>query len=94
MLTSVEFDHADIYRDLDHVKSAFRALVVPGCPPTAPVVAANRTTRACATWLADAPCRVVGYGLEEDGATTGRARNVVADAEGHPLRGAARRGTA
>ncbi len=24
ILTSVEFDHADIYRDLDHVKSAFR----------------------------------------------------------------------
>jgi UDP-N-acetylmuramate: L-alanyl-gamma-D-glutamyl-meso-diaminopimelate ligase len=27
LLTSVEFDHADIYRDLDHVKSAFRRFV-------------------------------------------------------------------
>ncbi len=27
VLTSVEFDHADIYRDLDHVQSAFRRLV-------------------------------------------------------------------
>lgn len=27
ILTSVEFDHADIYRDLDHVKEAFRAFV-------------------------------------------------------------------
>jgi UDP-N-acetylmuramate: L-alanyl-gamma-D-glutamyl-meso-diaminopimelate ligase len=27
ILTSVEFDHADIYRDLDHVKSAFKMLV-------------------------------------------------------------------
>lgn len=27
VLTSVEFDHADIYRDLDHVKSAFRKLM-------------------------------------------------------------------
>jgi UDP-N-acetylmuramate: L-alanyl-gamma-D-glutamyl-meso-diaminopimelate ligase len=26
ILTSVEFDHADIYRDLDHVKQAFRLL--------------------------------------------------------------------
>jgi UDP-N-acetylmuramate: L-alanyl-gamma-D-glutamyl-meso-diaminopimelate ligase len=26
ILTSVEFDHADIYRDLDHVKQAFRRL--------------------------------------------------------------------
>ena len=27
ILTSVEFDHADIYRDLDHVKSAFKMLM-------------------------------------------------------------------
>jgi UDP-N-acetylmuramate: L-alanyl-gamma-D-glutamyl-meso-diaminopimelate ligase len=27
VLTSVEFDHADIYRDLDHVKDAFRQFV-------------------------------------------------------------------
>jgi UDP-N-acetylmuramate: L-alanyl-gamma-D-glutamyl-meso-diaminopimelate ligase len=27
ILTAVEFDHADIYRDLDHVKSSFRMLV-------------------------------------------------------------------
>lgn len=27
ILTSVEFDHADIYRDLDHVKQAFRQLL-------------------------------------------------------------------
>ncbi|HVA81198.1 MAG TPA: Mur ligase family protein [Candidatus Binataceae bacterium] len=27
ILTAVEFDHADIYRDLEHVKSSFRALV-------------------------------------------------------------------
>jgi UDP-N-acetylmuramate: L-alanyl-gamma-D-glutamyl-meso-diaminopimelate ligase len=27
ILTAVEFDHADIYRDLEHVKSAFRCLV-------------------------------------------------------------------
>jgi UDP-N-acetylmuramate: L-alanyl-gamma-D-glutamyl-meso-diaminopimelate ligase len=27
VISAVEFDHADIYRDLEHVKSAFRALV-------------------------------------------------------------------
>ncbi len=27
ILTSVEFDHADIYKDLDHVKSAFKTLI-------------------------------------------------------------------
>jgi len=35
LLTAVEFDHADIYRDLDAVKAAFRkllALLAPGAP--------------------------------------------------------------
>ena len=32
VLTSIEFDHADIYRDLAHVKSAFRRLA-DGLPP-------------------------------------------------------------
>ncbi|NCN41201.1 UDP-N-acetylmuramate:L-alanyl-gamma-D-glutamyl-meso-diaminopimelate ligase, partial [bacterium] len=27
ILTSIEFDHADIYKDLDHVKSAFKTLL-------------------------------------------------------------------
>ena len=39
ILTSVEFDHADIYRDLDHVKSAFRELVT-SMPTTGRIVAA------------------------------------------------------
>lgn len=35
LLTAVEFDHADIYRDLEHVKSAFRSLIeiLPGDAP-------------------------------------------------------------
>jgi len=35
LLTAVEFDHADIYRDLEAVKAAFRALValLPTSPP-------------------------------------------------------------
>jgi UDP-N-acetylmuramate: L-alanyl-gamma-D-glutamyl-meso-diaminopimelate ligase len=38
LLTAVEFDHADIYRDLEHVKSAFRKLMAI-LPPEAPLVA-------------------------------------------------------
>jgi UDP-N-acetylmuramate: L-alanyl-gamma-D-glutamyl-meso-diaminopimelate ligase len=38
LLTAVEFDHADIYRDLDHVKSAFRKLLAI-LPAGAPVAA-------------------------------------------------------
>jgi UDP-N-acetylmuramate: L-alanyl-gamma-D-glutamyl-meso-diaminopimelate ligase len=37
LLTAVEFDHADIYRNLDHVKDAFRQLVAI-LPATAPLV--------------------------------------------------------
>ncbi|MBI3785488.1 MAG: UDP-N-acetylmuramate:L-alanyl-gamma-D-glutamyl-meso-diaminopimelate ligase [Deltaproteobacteria bacterium] len=39
LLTAVEFDHADIYRDLDHVKEAFRKLVAL-LPAGAPLVVA------------------------------------------------------
>ena len=38
VLTAVEFDHADIYRDVDHVKSAFRKLL-DGLEPGVPVIA-------------------------------------------------------
>ena len=48
-ITSVEFDHADIYRDLDHVKQAFRALVAR--MPTARS-SQRWITRMCATWWA------------------------------------------
>jgi UDP-N-acetylmuramate: L-alanyl-gamma-D-glutamyl-meso-diaminopimelate ligase len=37
LLTGIEFDHADIYRDLDHVKEAFRQLVQL-LPASAPLV--------------------------------------------------------
>jgi len=63
IITSVEFDHADIYRDLDHVKSAFRELVS-GMPPDGTIVAAwdHPNVRDV---VADAPCRVVHYGTDE-----------------------------
>ena len=61
VLTSVEFDHADIYRDLDHVKSAFERFVglIPeedGC-----LVAywADENVRAV---CADARCELRRYG--------------------------------
>jgi UDP-N-acetylmuramate: L-alanyl-gamma-D-glutamyl-meso-diaminopimelate ligase len=40
LLTAVEFDHADIYRDLEHVKSAFRQLVEL-LPEGAPLIVAG-----------------------------------------------------
>jgi UDP-N-acetylmuramate: L-alanyl-gamma-D-glutamyl-meso-diaminopimelate ligase len=60
LLTSVEFDHADIYRDLEHVKSAFRELVA-GLPAEGALVAALGAPNV-AEIAGRAPCRVVGYG--------------------------------
>jgi len=62
IVTSVEFDHADIYRDLDHVKSAFRQLVA-GLPADGTLVA-NLDDPNVRELCAEAPCRVVGYGRE------------------------------
>ena len=62
LLTSVEFDHADIYRDLDHVKSAFRALVA-SRPKTARIVAAL-AHEGVRDVVRSAKCAVVGYGAE------------------------------
>jgi UDP-N-acetylmuramate: L-alanyl-gamma-D-glutamyl-meso-diaminopimelate ligase len=62
VLTSVEFDHADIYRDLDHVKSAFRELAA-GLPEDGTLVAAwsDANVREVA---AAARCRVVRYACD------------------------------
>ena len=63
VITSVEFDHADIYRDLAHVQSAFRELVR-GMPADGAIVAALEAP-AVREVVAGAPCRVVSYGVAE-----------------------------
>ena len=63
ILTSVEFDHADIYRDLDHVIQAFVDFVM-AMPEEALLVACddNPIVRDLA---ARAPCWIATYGFEE-----------------------------
>jgi UDP-N-acetylmuramate: L-alanyl-gamma-D-glutamyl-meso-diaminopimelate ligase len=80
ILTSVEFDHADIYRDLEAVKRAFRTLIA-RLPADGAIVAAvdHESVRDV---LREAPCRVVGYGSSEGGAARWRAARVRADAAG------------
>jgi UDP-N-acetylmuramate: L-alanyl-gamma-D-glutamyl-meso-diaminopimelate ligase len=65
ILTSVEFDHADIYRDLDHVKSAFRQLV-DSMPPSGRIIAAIGHA-GVRDVIGDAPCEIRGYGVERSG---------------------------
>ena len=60
ILTSVEFDHADIYTDLEHVKQSFRTLVA-SIPANGALVARwdDPNVRSVAE---GAPCEVLRYG--------------------------------
>jgi UDP-N-acetylmuramate: L-alanyl-gamma-D-glutamyl-meso-diaminopimelate ligase len=83
ILTSVEFDHADIYRDLDHVKSAFRELV--GSMPAEGRIVAAVSHAGVRDVLDNASCEVDGYGV--DGAGDGEGAGPrTANWWGHDLR--------
>ena len=87
LLTSVEFDHADIYRDLEHVKQRV---------PHAGGAAARgrharrgaRRRRTSRDVAAAAPCRVVGYGVGE--ARRGGARRLARARARRPTPGGTR----
>jgi UDP-N-acetylmuramate: L-alanyl-gamma-D-glutamyl-meso-diaminopimelate ligase len=88
VITSVEFDHADIYRDLDHVKGEFRKLVQ--SMPAAGVIIAAVEEPNVAEVVAGALCPVIGYAVEGDGA--GRSAPARwGDPDRHALRAAPRR---
>ncbi|MBW1858611.1 MAG: UDP-N-acetylmuramate:L-alanyl-gamma-D-glutamyl-meso-diaminopimelate ligase, partial [Deltaproteobacteria bacterium] len=63
ILTSVEFDHADIYTDLDHVKKAFLDFVTT-MPEEALLVACDGAPNV-RDLVAQAKCWVAAYGFEE-----------------------------
>jgi UDP-N-acetylmuramate: L-alanyl-gamma-D-glutamyl-meso-diaminopimelate ligase len=65
LLTAVEFDHADIYRDLEHVKDAFRRLIAI-VPPAAPLVVAADFPHALD--VAAARADLLTFGLAPDAA--------------------------
>jgi UDP-N-acetylmuramate: L-alanyl-gamma-D-glutamyl-meso-diaminopimelate ligase len=62
LLTSVEFDHADIYADLDAIKAAFRRLVAL-VPAGAPLVVAGDFPHAL-DCVRDSPARVSTFGID------------------------------
>jgi UDP-N-acetylmuramate: L-alanyl-gamma-D-glutamyl-meso-diaminopimelate ligase len=76
VVTSVEFDHADIYRDLEHVKDAFRQ-VVAGLPADGALLAAvgHEGVRDV---VQRAQCPVVGYGVHGAGDAGWRAAAISA----------------
>jgi UDP-N-acetylmuramate: L-alanyl-gamma-D-glutamyl-meso-diaminopimelate ligase len=63
-LTSVEFDHADIFRDLDHVKDAFRNFV--DTIPSRGTLVAHDEDPNIDDVIAGAGCRVERYGASPD----------------------------
>ena len=66
ILTSVEFDHADIYRDLDAVKTAFKRLV--NLVPRRGVIVAWDGHANVSECVANAFCPVERYGFAETSA--------------------------
>lgn len=64
VLTSVEFDHADIFRDLDHVKSAFDRLLAQ--IPAESTLMAYDADPNVAGLLAGRQCRIEPYGRKQD----------------------------
>jgi UDP-N-acetylmuramate: L-alanyl-gamma-D-glutamyl-meso-diaminopimelate ligase len=64
MLTHVEFDHADIYADLDAVKTAFKRLV--NLVPRRGVIVAYDASENVTECVSRAFCRVERYGFSAD----------------------------
>jgi UDP-N-acetylmuramate: L-alanyl-gamma-D-glutamyl-meso-diaminopimelate ligase len=64
IITSVEFDHADIYRDLDHYKQSFRKLVA--LVPAEGCIVARWDHADVVDVLTDAACEVRRYGPGQD----------------------------
>ncbi|SPD74431.1 UDP-N-acetylmuramate:L-alanyl-gamma-D-glutamyl-meso-diaminopimelate ligase [uncultured Desulfobacterium sp.] len=63
ILTSIEFDHADIYRDLDHVIENFRKLINIMKPDG--FLIANMDDPIIAAEAVSAKCPVISYGLSK-----------------------------
>ena len=64
ILTSVEFDHADIYEDLPHVKTAFKRLV--NLVPRRGVIVAYDGSQNVTECISRALCRVERYGFHAE----------------------------
>lgn len=64
IITSVEFDHADIFSDLDQIKATFRKFVQ--LLPHDGLILAHLDDANVAEIVADAPCQVEGYGMKSE----------------------------
>ena len=74
ILTSVEFDHADIYRDLDHVREAFRRFVA--LIPAMGILAVCGDDEEALAVALTGRCRVLRYGLGDNADLRGKVLGV------------------
>lgn len=65
VLTSIEFDHADIYRDLDHVRQSFQKLI--RLIPSDGLLIANHDDPVVMAETKHAKCPLITYSLENRG---------------------------
>jgi UDP-N-acetylmuramate: L-alanyl-gamma-D-glutamyl-meso-diaminopimelate ligase len=65
VITSVEFDHADIYRDLAHVQESFKKLVA-GLSEKEGLIIARTDHATVREVIVDAPCEIWGYGKGQE----------------------------
>ncbi len=64
IITSLEFDHADIFDDLDAIKKAFKKFI--SLLPKDGLIVANFDDADVVEVIQDAPCKVISYGLGEN----------------------------
>ncbi len=63
IITSIEFDHADIFNDLEAIKDSFKRYVA--LMPKDGLLIANLDDANVREVIREAPCRTVGYGLSK-----------------------------
>jgi len=64
VITSIEFDHADIYDDLEQILNSFRQLIK--IMPRDGIIIANGEDERVLGVIRDAPCKVITYGLSDN----------------------------
>ncbi len=63
IITSIEFDHADIFSDIDQIKQSFKKFV--RLLPEDGLIIAHLDDHNVAEVVAEAPCKVEGYGCND-----------------------------
>ena len=77
IITSIEFDHADIYRDLDHIITSFKKLIAI-MPPTG-ILIGNGDDPVVAREMEKAKCPAQTYGLTEN--CLWRAEDIIVESD-------------